>query len=80
MGTNFTLKYKGITVADLGRAYRTDDLDDETLQDAIVELKTFAAYTPKNIEEMGDIVSDVDDIIETILNCGEKKIDGLYGS
>ena len=74
MGTNLTLKHKGITVADLGRAYRTDDIDGETLLESMTELKTYAAYTPKDIEEMGDMVSDIDDIVETILNCGEKRL------
>ena len=71
MGVNLTLKHKGVIVADLGRAYRTDE---ETLLESVAELKTYAAYTPRDIEEMGDMVSDIDVIVETILNCGEKRL------
>ena len=74
MGVNLTLKHKGVIVADLGRAYRTDDIDEETLLESVAELKTYAAYTPRDIEEMGDMVSDIDVIVETILNCGEKRL------
>ena len=74
MGTNYCLKYKGERIADLGRTHRTEDIDEDTLAEAVTELKTLAAYAPKDIEEMGDMTWAIDEIVETILNCGEKRL------
>lgn len=74
MGVNFSLKYKGEIVADLGRTHRTDDIDEDTLSDARTQLMGYVAYTPKNIEELQDIQSDMEDIVKTILRCGEKNL------
>jgi len=74
MGTNYCLKYKGEPIADLGGAHRMEDIDENTLAEAVTELKTLAAYAPKDIEEMGDMTWAIDEIVETILNCGEKRL------
>lgn len=74
MGTNYILKYKDIEVADLGRTHRTNTIDSDTLQRCVTELLTYAAYNPKNIDELRDIKTDMHDIIRTIMACGEKRL------
>uniref|UniRef100_A0A6M3JTY0 Uncharacterized protein n=1 Tax=viral metagenome TaxID=1070528 RepID=A0A6M3JTY0_9ZZZZ len=75
MGVNLILKYKGESIADLGRAYHFEDIDvEEDICDYKKKLVMYAAYIPKCLEELEEIEEDVCFIVEELLRCGGKRL------
>lgn len=71
MGVHLYLKHKtGITI-ELGRAYHYEI---EENWNPVIDLKALAAYSPKDIEEMGEAVRTVDEAIEEIKKLGAKEL------
>ena len=74
MGTNLILRHKSNPDirADLGRAHQLEDLED--LYEHVGQLKMYAAYTPRHINEMRESADMIDYLVGEIKKIGAREL------
>jgi len=69
MGVDLLLKYKDEIVANLGRAYKFKDhpqhVWDEEVNHFASRLAALCVYTPKNLDEVEDIVCKIEEYLDS---------------